>query len=220
MRKVIKMKRKVTRILLFALMVVVVTSLSVNLCYAYDTITSPGEGSEHTLMTRVWEFVLDNKSETLTFVGDVAIVFFGLYNFIRSGGRVKRIENDLRVVRGDTSGTCLSQNSVVDAVNNMIAGYDEMRIAYEKYQNTEDDRNKLVGAVMLQNTAILEMFSVVYVNNKNLPQGVKDLINLKYAHCLEALDDDESLRGIVESVRNRIGTNKEIAEEENSTAEV
>ena len=104
-----------------------------------------------------------------------------------------------------------------EVVNGMIDGYNNMRNSYEKYEHTEDDRNRLVGAVMVQNTALLEILTTVYVNSKNLPQGVKDLINLKYANCQKALGDDEMLRAIVEAVREKVGTKMDAQEETGST---
>ena len=55
-----------------------------------------------------------------------------------------------------------------------------------------------------ENTALLEMLNTVYVHNKNLPQGVKDLIVLQYVNCQKALSNDELLRQVVESVREKI----------------
>ena len=90
---------------------------------------------------------------------------------------------------------------------NMLQGYTGMKEAYEKYESVEDDRNRLIGAVMVQNTVILEILYAVFVHNKNLPQGVKDLVVLQYANGQKSLGDDEVLRAIVESVRQKINLN-------------
>jgi hypothetical protein len=84
------------------------------------------------------------------------------------------------------------------------------------YGLTEDDRNRVVGALVAQNTAILEILTTITVNNKNTPQGVKDITMLAYANCLKTLDDDEKLKAIVTSVRDSIGAKTETEEESNT----
>ena len=182
--------------------------------YGYEepVVEEPPEPN-HTLVSRVWEYFEANKTEILGLAGDAVIFLLAIFVKIRNDKRTKGIASDLKIVKGDAKGTADAQSSVVDAVNGMIEGYNGMRSSYEEYGNTERDRNKLVGAVMVQNTAILEMLSTVYVNNKNLPQGVKDLINLRYSNCLKALGNDETLCAIVETVREKICTSTESTEE-------
>ena len=175
--------------------------------------------TEHTLFSRVWEYCVANRTEMLGLAGDAVIFILAIFVKLRNDKRTKHIESDLQIVKGDASGTASSQTSVVSAVNDMIIGYNGMRESYEKYENTETDRNRLVGAVMVQNTALLEILTTVYVNSKNLPQGVKDLINLKYANCQKALGDDKLLCAIVESVREKVGTSMEAEKEETGTTE-
>jgi hypothetical protein len=78
----------------------------------------------------------------------------------------------------------------------------------------------VVGAVLATNTAILEILTMVYTNSKNLPQGVKDLVNLKYANCLKTLDDDEKVKAIVTAVRENIGTTMLVAHKIDNNTEV
>lgn len=181
---------------------------------------TPTENEPHTLFTRVWEYCVENKTEMLGLAGDAVIFILAIFVKLRNDKKTKNITEVLGVIKGDASGTANSQTSVISSVNDMITGYNEMRQSYDKYESVEDDRNRLVGAVMVQNTAILEILSTVYVNNKNMPQGVKDLVNLKYANCLKALGDDETLRAIVETVREKVGTNNDVEKEEMETTEV
>ena len=176
------------------------------------------------IFTRTWEFCLENKKEVITVFGDGALLVFGLFVKKRWSKHTKDIENDLEQVKNDTSGTFKLHSKVVGGFNEMVDGYKGMQNEYKKNQTVEEDRNRLIGAVMVQNTAILEMLSTVYVNNKNLPQGVKDLITLQYANCLKALDDDELLRAIVDAVREKIEyeelTDPEETEQDNTVSEV
>ena len=172
---------------------------------------SADESVSPTLFTRVWEYIVKYKSEILGIVGDGMIligvmVLKGIFK-----KKTSDISSDIKGVRGDTSRAGAQQIAVVDAVNELIAGYNNMKKAYEKYETVEDDRNRLVGAVLAQNTAILDMLRTVYANNKNLPQGVKDVVMLEYANTKKALGDDELLRSVVDSVHEKVNAGTEVA---------
>jgi hypothetical protein len=217
------MKRILRFLVSFLLVFIIVTPIT---SFAVETASS-GEGiSYNTIFTRMWEYAQNNTSEVVSAGGSLLLLFFGWVSRSASAKQNKKLINHLNSIKGDTQGTVNSQNSVLDIVNQMIggyngmkAGYDDMRIAYELNATKEDDRNRLIGAVMVQNTAILEMLSSVYVHNKNLPQGVKDLIILKYANAMKALSDDEILCAVVESVREKINFEEPACIEEETAVE-
>ena len=164
--------------------------------------------------SRVWEYCVDNKTEILTIVGDGLLVALGVIVKLRNDKKTKDIATNLKIVQKDSSGTLMSQTAVVKAVNEMIGGYQDMQGAYEKNQHDESIRNRIIGAVMIQNTAILQILNRVYINNKNLPQGVKDLVNLDFANCLKALEDDEACAAIVDTVKQLLAAGDNGAEDE------
>ncbi len=175
-----------------------------------------------TLFTRIWEFVGQYPEETVTVVGTLALA---VMNFFIKKGNVKNSKDTKKLldVANETLG---GQNAVVGVVNDMIEcynglaqKYEAMKEKYDLYGATEDERNRLVGAVLATNTAILEILTTVYPNSK-LPQGVKDIVNLKYANCLKMLDDDTQLRAIVEAVRSNIGNLEATGEAEAENTEV
>ena len=136
----------------------------------------------------------------------------------------KETKKALENIKGEVEETLGGQTSVVKVVNDMIDGYNglsnnykDMKEAYDQYGAMEGERNRVVGAVLATNAAILEILTTVYVNSKNLPQGVKDLVNLKYANCLKTLEDDKQLMAIVEAVRNNIGSATGDTETETNT---
>lgn len=172
---------------------------------------SADESVSPTLFTRVWEYIVKYKSEILGIVGD-GMILIGM--MVLKGIFKKKtsdMSNDIKGVRGDTLRAGAQQTAVVDAMNELISGYNSMKEAYEKYEMVEDDRNRLVGAVLAQNTAILDMLRTVYANNKNLPQGVKDVVMLEYANTKKALGDDELLRSVVDSVHEKVNAGTEVA---------
>lgn len=170
------------------------------------------KGAYHTIFTRVWEYVVTYKAELIAFAGD-AILFIVVLAF-KSVFKKKTtaISSDLTLVKGDASGTRSQQVLVTDAINGLIGGYNEMRSSYDKYETAEDDRNRLVAAVMVQNTTILDILQTAYVNSKNLPQGVKDMVTLKCANALKTLQNDEILRAVVDSVHEKVNASVTVSE--------
>lgn len=174
---------------------------------------SEKESTYNTLFTRVREFLCKYPEETVSIIGSFVILIFSLIQKHASSKAAKDTKESLKIIKGEVKETLGGQNSVVNVTNKMIDGYnslsrnyDSMKEAYDQYGAAEGERNRVVGAVLATNSAILEILTTVYANSKNLPQGVKDIVNLKYANCLKTLEDDKQLIAIVEAVRNNIGT--------------
>jgi aminopeptidase N len=113
----------------------------------------------------------------------------------------------------DLIGIRSSQNGVIDAANDLTQGYKRMQEKYEAYENAEDDRNKLVSAVAMQNETILEILASIVVNNKNLATGIKDVLALKYAKCEQAINSDEKLRACIDAIKEALHTQSDEVEE-------
>lgn len=209
------MKRLFKFLLSFVLVFMLLTPV---VSFAVE-VTVEGEAIDYnTIFTRVWEFVEKNKTEVVSAAGSGLVLIVSAIVKAANSKENRKLSELLNTIQGDTQGTNKAQSSLIGVVNQMISGYnvmkesndylktgyEDMKTAYEINATKEDDRNRLIGAVMVQNTALLEILSSVYVHNKNLPQGVKDLIILKYANAMKALSDDEILCAIVESVREKI----------------
>ena len=212
------MKKIINLLFVFALVYMLLAPIA---CFATEASNEVKETEYNTIFTRLWEFVEDNKTEVVSAAGSaLIIVVSGIVKNINSKEN-KKLEELIASVLTNTNGTTKAQGSIISVINEMIAGnnvmaegygnmlqgYTGMKEAYEKYESVEDDRNRLIGAVMVQNTVILEILYAVFVHNKNLPQGVKDLVVLQYANGQKSLGDDEVLRAIVESVRQKINLN-------------
>ena len=209
------MKRLFKFLLSFVLVFMLLTPVT---AFAVEITTGGNEINYNTIFTRMWEFVEKNKTEVVSAIGSGLVLIVNAVVKTANSKENKKLSERLNTIQGDTQGTIKAQTSIIDVINQMISGYNEMKesnadlrsgyenmkTAYEINATREDDRNRLIGAVMVQNTALLEILSSVYVHNKNLPQGVKDLIILKYANAMKALSDDEILCAIVESVREKI----------------
>lgn len=197
-------------------------------CFATEIAEQGGEVSYHTIFTRLWEFVEANKTEVVSGVGSALVLIANAAIKASNTKGNNKLSESLEVIQGTASNTTKAQGSIVNAVNQMITGanamtekVETMYAAYEENQALENERNRLLGAMMVEVTAILEMLSSVYVHNGHLPQGVKDLVVLKYANTQKALSDDELLYAIVEAVRGKINFNEstELPSDEVSEAE-
>ncbi len=206
------MRKRIIPILALAVILVLLCFPTV-VCYAAEgeepepevteAVETPAEN--HTLFSRAWEFVVQNRETVTAVCGDITLFAIGVITYMKNRKRSNTISGDLKLVAQDASGTHNSQVAVVDAVNAMIDGYGTMKESYDKYGALEGDRDRLIGAIVVTNTAILEILQTVYANSKNMPQGIKDIVNLKYANCLKAMESDETLKSVVAVVRDTIG---------------
>lgn len=183
-------------------------------------------GEDGTLTSRLFEFVSRYKSEVLTVIGDVALIAFAVYAKLKRGKGDKEINAALDRIKQETGLSLTNQGSVVDVINDLIdsynsqtAEYTKLRETYERYGETELDRNKVIGALAAEISTVLDILSAVYVNNRNLPQGIKDLINMKYARCMKMLESDGELASVVAAVRHAVGGNEESGISDGAEAE-
>lgn len=197
------MKKTLKIIISFLLLFLLLTPI---VCFAAEMSddAAAGEITYQTVFTRAWEFVQENRTEVISGAGSALIIILNAIAKNSNNKKTKTIEQTLEIIRGDSAGTAKNQNSVIGAVNSMIGGYNDMRAVFEKYGLTENERNRLIGAVMVQNTAILEMFFAVFAHNKNTPQSIKDLVTLVYANTKKALGDDKILLDVVEAVKEKV----------------
>lgn len=207
--------KKIFSVFLCAAVLAIILSVPM-VTYAEETSdeTPATETTEPTLFTRVWEYIESNKEVVVSAAGNIVLFACAVMTYIRNKrrnnliiGGVSKLETGTQVIGGQ-------QSSVVNAMNSLIENYNAMADKYERYGSLEGTRDKYAVAMVTQSYAILEILHTVYANSKNIPQGVKDLINLKYANCLKQLSDDKDLLAIADSVRSIIGTEAETITED------
>lgn len=207
--------KKIFSVFLCAAVLAIILSVPM-VTYAEETSdeTPVTETAEPTLFTRVWEYIESNKEVVVSAAGNIVLFACAVMTYIRNKrrnnliiGGVSKLETGTQVIGGQ-------QSSVVNAMNSLIENYNAMADKYERYGSLEGTRDKYAVAMVTQSYAILEILHTVYANSKNIPQGVKDLINLKYANCLKQLSDDKDLLAIADSVRSIIGTEAETITED------
>lgn len=175
------------------------------------------EVENNTIFSRVYEWVERYKTEIITAVGDVILVIMLILEKVKSKKATTAIGSQLLSIGKGVTNTETSQNNVVGVTNELIAGYNKFEQTINTFDAKEDERYKTALAAYAYSKAILEILTTVYANSKNIPQGVKDLVNLKYADVLKIVGDDDKLKEIVEPVS---GETTATEAEENTKTEV
>lgn len=153
---------------------------------------------EPTFFDRIWEWVTANAAETLTVLGDIVLVACLIAQRVKQKKKLVELGTNIITVKDDVANTVSSQKSVVNVTNELIEGYNKFEKALNNFDATENERYKTMLAAFAQTKAILEILTTVYANSKNIPQGVKDLVNLKYADVLKLVGDEDKLKEIAE----------------------
>ena len=166
---------------------------------------------EPTFFGRIWEWVTANPTEILTVLGDIILVACLIAQRVKQKKKLVELGANIITVKDDVANTVSSQKSVVNVTNELIEGYNKFEKALNNFDATESERYKTLLAAFAQTKAILEILTTVYANSKNIPQGVKDLVNLKYADVLKLVDDEEKLKEIAEPAEEtaEVGSNAE-----------
>ena len=162
----------------------------------------------HTLFSRIYEFAIKYKSELLNIFGQAVLFLIAFAMKKKLSASTNDINTSLEAINANTGLSVSNDNQVISVVNSLIdsfnvmsSAYENMKTAYEKYGESENDRNKVVAVLASEVQTVLDILATVYPNNKNVPQGIKDLVSLKYAKCLKAADSD-NVTNIIKAVRN------------------
>lgn len=173
----------------------------------------------YTLIGRIQEYITKYTGEILTTGGDVVLLGAYVLYFILDKRKSKDVKAKLETIAGNTGNVAVSQGGVVEVANNLIDGYNaasakiaEMMATYSTFEEREENRDRLVAALLVQNEAIMEILQTAYANSQ-LPQGTKDLVIFKYARCLSLTNDNEKLDAIMRNIRFEL-TPAEMGEEE------
>jgi phage-related protein len=180
-----------------------------------ELITPDSEEFENTynnIFNRIWEFIEEHQDDIKSAVGFVAmiatIIITGIKNGKKINDRIEQNGKDISAsqqnVVGAANGLIDGYNGVANKIGTLEAGYEALRAEYARYNEVESERNRVIGALAAETTAVLEILQFAYGQSKNLPQGVKDVINLKYANCLKIVGDDEQLKGVIGSLRESV----------------
>ena len=157
---------------------------------------------EPTFFGRIWEWATANAEKILTVIGDTFLFACLIAQRRKQKKKLFELGTDIITVKDDVASTVSSQKSVVNVTNELIEGYNRFEKALNNFDATEQERYKTMLAAFAQTKAILEILTTVYANSKNIPQGVKDLVNLKYADILKLVGDEDKLKEIAKPAKS------------------
>ena len=135
---------------------------------------------EHTVWSRLGEWFSHNFLEFLSSVDLVAMA-----------GCVTAVVLERKSNKKNTHETKTSiKENTAEIKRNTESNDEVLRVANLLIDSTnalaasEEKRDVNVEQLLVLNKAVLEILVTVYVNNKNIPQATKDLVNMKYVAAL------------------------------------
>lgn len=204
------------RIVIFLMVVSLITVFSIT-CFAdseaiiesQENIIEQGpenitEEANYTFLGRIWEYIESNKEELIDYTLSVLLLILGTIFGAKSRHLIKGIAGGVSSAINKTTLVTNSQNGVIESVNEMGNNVASLIEAFENVRQNEEARNQIVTALFVELSAVKQMLMTVYPNSKNLPQGVKDLINIENANCLKIINDNKALSDLYKHVFNAI----------------
>lgn len=133
-----------------------------------------------TLISRFTEWVNSHWAEAVASLSGALTVLFYSVALPYLRGKLKKVAG-----REDLG-------TMVDAINSLIDTLNKIEEAHNKKNDEQDEALSQAKAeldkVKVECEATLNILQTVYANSKNVPQGVKDIINLKYANAIKTTD--------------------------------
>lgn len=154
---------------------------------------APNQGGEdtetHTFLSRVQEWFEDNLSEF--FSGATLVTAFSTVAAVivswRKNKKLKAATDALLAgVQEKTDSNTEVNGKVIEAINQLIEKYNAVQEYILALDKKELTRDAVCEEMATFGKTILEILATVYANNQNIPQGVKDLVTLKYSQALRA----------------------------------
>lgn len=167
-----------------------------------QSLTAPTDNSEgaapKTFLSRVQEWFERNLSEF--FSGATLVTAFSTVTAVivswRKNKKLKAATDALLAgVSEKTDNNTEINGKVIKAINELIAKYNAVQEYIVVLDKKELTRDAVCEEMATFGKTILEILATVYANNKNIPQGVKDLVTLKYSQALRTEDKVLALAG-------------------------
>lgn len=132
--------------------------------------------------------------------GEAVAVVSGLFTLFFYSVALPWLKGKFKKVVSASDGSSEALSKVADAINDMIAKLEEIETNHNKKDAEQDEvavsTKEELDLVKKEcddarefSYAALNILKTVYANSKNVPQGVKDLVNLKYAKAISAASD-------------------------------
>lgn len=182
-----------------------------------EKVTTPkhdADDEKATLFTRLYEAFAENKTDVFTVGGSTILFILSIILKRDLGYTSKHIVENISRVLAKTDISEEKQNAIVNGLNEMVDGYDEIREQSENVKKKMDDVisqvekitvsnasletkiDELFGVIItlldkeiIQNAEVMEVLTTVYSNNSAVSKGVKDFVALKNAENAKIVNE-------------------------------
>ena len=193
-----------------------------------EVVEAPVVEDEHeTVFTRLYEWFTSAKSDVYTLGGSAALFVLSIILKKDMGASAKKTIDGISRVLSKADVSDEKQTAIVNGLNEMVDGYNEIKHESAEVKACIDDVTKRITEVtssnvaleekidnifnvlvslmdkeIMQNSAVMELLSTVYTNAA-LPQGIKDIVVLKQSKVEKAaLEAAEIINGDEGGVTN------------------
>lgn len=212
------MKKK----LIFVFSLILVFSLFLGVCYASSvedeekgvSVEETETTESPTLISRILDFLKSNKEEIISIgsmIGTAIYIGFIVYK------NVKSVKKDNTGVKKELNNYGQTLVKMADSYNLSAEEINKLNSSYLEMLAKEEERDRMIATLIATTSTLLEIQTTVYANSKNLPSGIKDLVNVKYSKCLKTIENNATLKSIFDAIKQEIS--KVPAIEEQTTTE-
>jgi hypothetical protein len=182
------MKNKKLKFVYWAILVMALVALTFSITCGVIAFADEGEAETPiveetelppTILTRLSESINKNKTTILAGIGTA-------FSFILTSVAVPFLRKKLSKYETTMLNTSASNSEVINVVNQLIGKYDEVQTVLELLQNSEQARDTTINELTAYAKGTMGILATVYQNSKNVPQVVKDIINVKYVSALKS----------------------------------
>ena len=173
-------------------------SVSANKAYAAETQTATESAAleqvdeqptqDNTFFGQIFAWCRENIVPLLSTV-NLGTIFAVIVNLRKEIKDNKRHKSD---IQAETAANTESNAEVIKAANTLIEKYNDFEIYVKELTKTELERSPQFQEMITYSKAVLDILSAVYANNKNIPQAIKDLVQLKYVGALKDVNGVEN----------------------------
>lgn len=172
-----------------------------------------GEGIEADIFTRVFEFVEANITEMLVTIALGVLGIGAPYLKSKFGTLISGIGRVLK-----SQGGVAESNAEVAASQKDIAEKQEkLGGDVENLAKELAEAKKVIAALNAGVTTVIEVLHIITINNRNVPQPMKNLTTSKYARYLSTINDDPDLKATYDKMRGILGVTEGAPNEETNT---
>lgn len=112
--------------------------------------------NESTIFNRIYEFFIDNKTDTISVVGSLGIIVFGIISKKGSTSNALSIKSMVSKVQGEAERNNDTQNAIVQGLNQMIDGYNNIKDLCTKMFERYEEMFNAVSDILKSNGDLVD----------------------------------------------------------------